>query len=223
MKKVSLVLVGMLLVFGLFAANAGDADALASMGAYNPSCDTCHGEGKQAKPLPEQKAAAPAPAPTPAPAPAPTTGSSAPSAPIAPVAPRAISGVFNKTMDFTVVGVMSGTKYTAKNSLEVKVDNGYTYIKVRDLVDMAGQYINIVDFSWDNKAKAFHIKTLANHGAIFTAKKAFEVNGVEIVPEKGAKLINNHVYVPVRAFIEALGGSVHYDTTQGISISFPQI
>jgi hypothetical protein len=242
MRKVLLTLFAVTLVFGLvLALGASDVAAMSSfkqLPSGMDNCATCH-TGAGLKKIPDHTGktgtceschAKPAPVPAPAPAPAPKPAAPAPSttAPAvtapkpAPAPAPAVPKIVKKNMDFAVVGVVGGTKYTAKNTLEVVIDNGHAYIKVRDFVGLAGDYLNITKFSWDNDAKAVHIATAVNHGVLDTKKKAFEINGVEIVPAQGAKIINNHAYVPIRAFVEALGGTVQYDAKAGITISVPK-
>ncbi|MBS4025129.1 MAG: hypothetical protein KGZ96_05575 [Clostridia bacterium] len=240
MRKVLLTLFAVTLVFGLvLALDASDATAMSSFKSL-PSgmdnCATCH-TGAVLRKMPDhtgktgtceschsKPAPAPAPAPAPKPtAPAPSTTAPAVSAPKPAAAPApVVPKVVKKNMDFTVVGVVGGTKYTAKNTYEVVIDNGHAYIKVREFIGLAGGYLNITNFSWDNNAKAVHLATSVNHGVLHTKKKAFEINGVEIVPAQGAKIINNHAYIPVRAFVEALGGTVQFDAKTGITIFVPK-
>lgn len=244
MKKLLMTLFVVTLVFGLVLAIGGDEAAamssLKEVQAGTANCATCHTGAGLVK-IPDHssytgtscetchQAAAPEPAPAPAPAPAP----SAPAAPAAPAAndkpaapapaPRPAAPVTVKqNMDFTVVGTFDGTRYTATNNFEVRNYQNHVYIKVRDLVDLVGDYLYITEFNWDNTAKAVNFATLNNQVVINTKQAAFEINGVEIVPSRGARIIDNFVYVPVRAFVEALGGTVLFDAKDGITVSVPK-
>jgi hypothetical protein len=49
------IIVSVILVFGLLVLFTGSVFPFASMGPYTPEgCDSCHGVGKSAAPLPEQ-------------------------------------------------------------------------------------------------------------------------------------------------------------------------
>jgi hypothetical protein len=104
------IIVSVILVLGVLLLFTGSVFPFASMGSYNSSCDSCHGVGKSAKPLPEQQQA---PAPT---------------APTAPTAPKTTTTVSTSTVDFTI--------FNRSGKATVVTQGGVTYVSVKSLADL---------------------------------------------------------------------------------------
>ncbi len=177
-------------------------------------CASCHKPGGPAKPLPGSTPApapapksAPAPAPKSAPAPAPKSAPAPAKEALAP-APAPASGVLSSNSAVVSVnGVM--------RKVEIYQEKGVVYVPARAL----GEFFSIYP-EWDNKNKAVSWRLGKDTLTVFTKKSQLAINGEQTAMKTGAKLVKGRTMIPVRAFVEALGGTVTTDSF-GIFVILP--
>lgn len=178
------------LVFTLLLVFSGGALAFPNMGPYSPqACDSCHGTGKMAAPLPEQLPAppppvsepVPAPAPQPSPVPVPVAGYKIYKAPIS---------FFGNTGDVVFVH-----------------DSDAVYVSLRSLASLYNTYATF-------EAGAFTLETADFSISGTVGQKESVVNGTPVSFENEAKIYEDRVFVCAMSLLQALKAEAVLDVAQ---------
>lgn len=181
------------LVFALLLVFSGAALAFPNMGPYSPqACDSCHGTGKMAGPLPEQLNApappvsvpAPAPAPQPAPAPAPAQSAG----------------------DYKVY--RAGVSFFGKEGEAIFVDDGgVVYVSLRSLASLYNTYAAFDAGNFKLETPDFSLSgTVGQNEAV--------VNGARVTVSNAPRIYEDRVFVCATSLLKALEAEAVLEVTR---------
>lgn len=202
-----------LFVAVIFLAVAGQTvEAFQNMSPDGKTCTPCHARPPQTAPVPAPKPEPPPAPQVPAPAPAPT-----PSPAVKTQPPPAAARQPSYQMGHAVISINRVMRKTP-----VLVDNGVIYMRARSL----SEYFSVVP-RWDDDRKAVVFESEGRTLAIHTRKAEISIDARTFAMKTGARLVDDgtgwRTYVPVRAFAEGLGGTVHHDPSFGIWVQVPAL